>query len=268
MSKAFSLVSWNVEHFKNVASRVERVIDFLVDQKPDVFGLYEVEGSEVFETISHKMPGYSCHITEGPEVQEILVGVKKNLTAFFTQKLEFKSGNSYLRPGALLTVTVDNAHYPVLFLHTKSGDDPKGLGLRDDMMVRACDFRKVLDKASPNDRANYMFIGDLNTMGMEYTYVRKHDIGADAELTKLKKKAQSRKMRPLAKSHPHTWSNGTGSSIPDSDLDHVVAADHLEFRTFAGAEVDVRGWTTADDKDAWINSFSDHSLLYLEVQRV
>ncbi len=37
------------------------------------------------------------------------------------------------------------------------------------------------------------------------------------------------------------------------------------------AEVDVRGWTnqpTLAAKDKWIKDFSDHSLLYLEVQRV
>jgi hypothetical protein len=37
------------------------------------------------------------------------------------------------------------------------------------------------------------------------------------------------------------------------------------------AEVDVRGWTnqtTAVAKDKWIKDYSDHSLLYLEVQQV
>jgi hypothetical protein len=39
----------------------------------------------------------------------------------------------------------------------------------------------------------------------------------------------------------------------------------------AQGEVDVRGWVnqqTAAAKDQWIRNFSDHSLLYLEVQRV
>ncbi len=39
MAKAFSLVSWNVEHFKNVDARVPRVIALLQEQKPDVFSL-------------------------------------------------------------------------------------------------------------------------------------------------------------------------------------------------------------------------------------
>jgi hypothetical protein len=65
MAKAYSLASWNVEHFRNPDSRVDRVVDFLVDLgPPDVFALYEVEGKEVFDALVAKMPGYAFHITE------------------------------------------------------------------------------------------------------------------------------------------------------------------------------------------------------------
>ena len=272
MVKAFSIASWNVEHFKDDPSRVQRVVDFLKVQKPDVFALYEVEGAAVFQSLTTTLPGYTFHITEGEQVQEILLGVRSNLTAFFTQKLEFKSGNSDLRPGALLTVVVDSANYPILFLHTKSGSDPKGLGLRDDMLVRAVDFRKVLDNTpGGNGNANYMFLGDLNTMGMIYQYVKGKNITTIEELTKLERKAKRRKMRLLTKDQPNSWSNGSQSSIPDSNLDHVVAADHMQFKSFTGFDVTVRGWTTAGTpalKDQWIADYSDHSLLYMEVQRV
>jgi hypothetical protein len=33
-------------------------------------------------------------------------------------------------------VTIDGVNYTLLFLHTKSGTDPRGLGLRDDMLER------------------------------------------------------------------------------------------------------------------------------------
>jgi hypothetical protein len=64
-------------------------------------------------------------------------------------------------------------------------------------------------------------------------------------------------VRRLAKSYDASWSNGSGSSIADSNLDHVYAADHLKFKLFTRAdgvraEVDVRGWTsqpTAAAKD-------------------
>ena len=135
MAKAFSLASWNVEHFKDDTTRVKRVVDFLADQNVDVFGLYEVEGKTVYNQMVTRMPGYQFHITEGPQIQEILVGVKKGFTAFFTQRLEFKAGNPGLRPGALLSLRIDAFDYSILFLHTKSAALPVGLGLRDELVL-------------------------------------------------------------------------------------------------------------------------------------
>jgi Endonuclease/Exonuclease/phosphatase family len=272
LAKTFSVASWNVRHFKSggTTSRVEDVVAFVRQQKPDVFALYEVEGKDVFDEVTAKLPAYSFHITEGPQIQEILVGVSPTLTGFFTQRTEFNSGVSLLRPGALLTVTVDGKDYPMLFLHTKSGDDPRGLGLRDDMLVRAFDFRRALDKAA-GGKANYLFMGDLNTMGMEYAFVHDRDIDPAKELLKIERQATARKMRVLAKDQPNTWSEGSGSSIPDSNLDHVIAADHLQFKPINGAEVTVKGWPeqqTQQQKDAWIKKYSDHALLYFEVQKV
>jgi hypothetical protein len=272
MAKAYSLLSWNVEHFKGDAQRVARVVSVLSAQKPDVFALYEVEGKEVFDELTRAMPGYTFHVTEGPQVQEILVGVRSSFTAFFTQKLEFKSGAALMRPGALLTLTIAGQHYPILFLHTASGNDPRGLGLRDDMLVRACEFSGTLGKAAPGAAgANYLFLGDLNTMGMQYRYVPGRNISADDELVKLAKQAQRSGMRVLTKSASRTWSNGSKSKTPPSNLDHVIAAAHLKFRTFGGAEVAVRGWpelATPAGQDQWIGAYSDHAFMYLEVQRV
>lgn len=279
MAKAFSVASWNVEHFKNKDSKVERVVKFLDKQNPDVFALYEVEGAEVFSELTTKMPGYAFHITEGPQTQEILVGAKKTLTSFFTQKLEFKAGNQFLRPGALLTVTVAGKNYPILFLHTKSSNTPVGLGIRDDMFRRALKFKATLDKAvaaqtGSNSAANYMFLGDLNTMGMKYLFQK--SIDAPTELRKLDADAKRREMRRLTKTHPATWSNGSGSSIPDSDLDQVVIATQLKLKSFGSdtngnpIEVAVRGWvdeTPGTQKDKWIREHSDHSLLFFQVEK-
>lgn len=272
MTKAFSVASWNVEHFKDDKTRIKRVIAFLNQQSPDIFALYEVEGAAVFSALVNEMPGYTFHITEGPQVQEILVGVRHGLTAFFTQKIEFKSGTTAMRPGALLTITLDGVYYPLLFLHTASGNDPRGLGLRDDMLVRACEFRKTLDKAAgASKRANYIFLGDFNTMGMIYEYIKGRDILPKDELEKLAKEAKRRKMRILNKTAPATWSNGNASKIPPSNLDHVVAADHLVFAQFNQRDVDVRGWPqqpTPEEQDQWISQYSDHGLLYFEVQKI
>lgn len=272
MAKVFSLASWNVEHFKGDPSRVQRVVSYLNDSKggnkPDIFALYEVEGAEVYSELVTNMPSYSFHITEGPQVQEILVGVKKTMTAFFTQKIEFKSGNSMLRPGALLSVRKDGEDYTILFLHTKSSPNPVGLGLRDDMFTKAVEFRRKLEKKTetPKWDSNYLFLGDLNTMGMNYPFQKA--IGAELELKKLDRDAKRAQMTRLTKNAPSTWSNGSKSKIPPSDLDHVVASDNLRFKTFGGSSISVRGWveeTTDSAKDQWIRDYSDHALLYLEV---
>lgn len=276
MAKLFSVASWNVEHFKGDgpdSARVDRVIEFLAEQKPDIFGMFEVEGKAVFETLVQRMPNYTFQITEGQQTQEILIGVKRSITSLITQRTEYKSGTTHMRPGQLVSFMIGQEKYAVLFLHLASGVDPRGMGLRDDMVMRAIDFKKALDKqAAPGKRANYIFLGDLNSMGLEYPG---HNIPSTDELQKWDKEAKKAKykMRRLPKTHANSWSNGSSSSIPDSALDHVFAADHLTFKTFAAAdgsqaEVAVRGWTDAATpaaKDKWIKDHSDHSLLYFEV---
>src|SRR4029453_388070 len=121
----------------------------------------------------------------------------------------------------------------------------------------------VLDKAAGKP-ANYLFLGDLNVMGMEYTYLRERDIDAPQELEKMRRFADRRGMKLLSKDEPVTWSNGSASSIAPSDLDQVVAADHMAFKAFAGAEVQVNGWPkepTAATQDEWIMRYSDHGCL-------
>jgi len=283
MAKAFSVASWNVKHFgatnkdsDKPNKPVEPIIDFLASQNADVVAVYEVVGKVVFNHVKTKMPDYHFHITEGPQAQEILVGVKRKFTSFFTQKTEFKSGASMLRPGALLTLTIDGEDYPILFLHLKSFDVPKGFGLRDDMLERAIKFRKVLNKANAanggNGKANYLFLGDLNTMGMNLTYSRK-DITGLEEIERLQKRLNYKTvdMTILDKTHSTTYWPGSTSSLQESDLDHVVAAKHLKFKQIDGSNIDVRGWveeSTNAKKDAWSKKFSDHALLYFEVQKV
>ena len=274
MAKAFSIVSWNVEHFKGDPARVKRVVDFLNHKnggnKPDIFALYEIKASKVYSALVNKMSGYTFHITEGPQNQEILLGVKSDITALFSQKQEFKTGNTYLRPGALLSVHKDSKDYALLFLHLKSMTDAAGFGIRDEMLHRATKFRRKLEKAMDATKwsSNYLFTGDLNTMGLEYPYNK--DIEAPIELKRLKGRASYAKMNILTKNHPHTFFNGSGSSLPKSDLDHVVASKHMNFKQFNGCDVSVRGWvdqSTDTQKDKWIEKYSDHSLLYMEVQK-
>ena len=275
MAKAFSVASWNVEHFKGDPSRTNRVISFLKQQKPDVIGIYEVEGTTVFSEVTAQFPTYTFQITEGKQTQEILVGFKSNLSVFMTQKLAFKSGTTHMRPGLLATITVNGARYSLLFLHLASSNKPRGFGLRDDMAIRAIKFRKKLNEATGGS-ANYIFLGDLNTMGLDYPY--NSDIDSTIELKRWDTRAsQYYDMRRLSKTQDVTWSNGSTSSIPDSNLDHVFASKHLLFKQFtrpsdnSKADVEVRGWVnqpSTADKDDWIKDYSDHCLLYFEVQKV
>lgn len=276
MAKAFSVLSWNVEHFGAAKAGqppkkpIGPVIQKIADQNADVVAIYEVESAAVFSEVTAKMPNHSFHITEGPQTQEILIGHKKTLTAFFTQKVEFRSGVTVLRPGALLTLTISGVSYCLLFLHLKSLTDPRGFGLRDDQTERALKFRNVLNAAAASGQAQYIFMGDLNTMGMNLSFSNK-DFTPDEEIDRLKARCPSRKLVVLDKSEPHTFWPGSTSSIPPTNLDHVVASDHLQFKNFGGVPVSVRGWPqepTPAKKDQWAAKFSDHAMLFFEVQKV
>jgi endonuclease/exonuclease/phosphatase family protein len=283
MAKAFSVLSWNVEHFgkstKNSTKpkkQIGPIIDLVATQKADVIVIYEVVGKVVFDEIVIRMPGYSFHITEGPQSQEILVGVKNSISAFFSQKTTFKSGASMLRPGALLTITKNGVNYSLLFLHLKSLTEPKGFGLRDDMTERAIKFKKTLDKAHKAKglagKSNFIFMGDLNTMGMNLTYSKK-DVSALEEIERLKKRLNRKSvaMEILDKTSDETYWPGSNSKYNPGNLDHVVAAEHLKFKSFDSKPVSVRGWveeSTDAKKDAWTDSFSDHAILYFELQAV
>jgi exonuclease III len=271
MSKAFSVVSWNVKHFKGDLSRVEKVVGFLKKQDPDVIGLYEVEGKNIYQAMTNSFPGYTFQITEGQQTQEILVGFRSPLSVFITQRTEFKSGTTNMRPGQLVSISLDGVNYSLLFLHLASSSEPRGMGLRDDMLYKAVKFRHVLDKAvGQKHQSKYIFLGDLNTMGMEYPFNK--DIEPKLELEKWDKRAsQYYGMHRLRKSHDKTWSGGEDSIYQDSDIDHVYASENIKFTQFNGADVDVRGWVNAitdEEKYKWINDYSDHSILYFEVLNI
>ncbi|WP_259782730.1 endonuclease/exonuclease/phosphatase family protein [Aestuariispira ectoiniformans] len=293
MTKAFSLASWNVEHLgrKRGLSRAERdrrldrVIDFLQagngGNRPDVFAIYEVEGRDVYSKFVRALPDYNFFISEGIQMQEILVGVRSGLTAFITQRDEFKSQQLTLRPGALLTLHVDGDDYSILFMHAKSMPDPKGFGLRQAMLAEAFNLKNALNRAREARRqddptladhpANFMVIGDLNTMGVNYPTDSRVLVSGETEADELGHSAARREMKKLVKSHDTSWIGVLGGATVKSALDHVIAAEHMTFKAFANnAQVDVRGWVqqpTEAEQLQWSNEFSDHSLLYLEVEK-
>ena len=201
------------------------------------------------------------------------------MTAFVTQKIEFNSRDAYMRPGALMSVLHDDEIYTLLFLHLASMQDPRGFGLRQDMVDRALEFKtEVVDTvaALAGDQSNFIFLGDLNSMGLEYEFdqpggagtpISRDRVTADHEILRLSYMGRKAGMRLLTKTRDVTWRSDTLRS----NLDHVVAADHLQFTQFSGADVAVRGWpelATEQEQRDWTQDFSDHALLYFEVQEV
>lgn len=71
-----------------------------------------------------------------------------------------------------------------------------------------------------------------------------------------------------------TWTGGSQSGLPDSNLDHAYASTNLSFSKYPDEhgvlkDVDVRGWVnyTGLQQDRWLDDYSDHSLLYFEIQQ-
>lgn len=278
MSKAFSVASWNVKHFKKGddpvdSERVNRVLTFLKNQSPDVFALYEVVGKDLWRDIMKKFPKYVFEITEGRQTQEILVGIRDGYTCFMTQRVEFKSGVTAMRPGLLATILLDDVEYSLLFLHLASFPKPRGFGLRDDMMYKALKLRKHLDEnVEGEDKAHYIIMGDLNTMGLKYPFNR--SISANTELRNWDEDAlDDWKMKRLTKTFDKTWRSASNGK--ESNLDHVYASTNLTFKEFEKNDVkgfvDVRGWVDEPNKqkkNEWVEAYSDHSLLYFEAEKV
>ncbi|HPE54757.1 MAG TPA: endonuclease/exonuclease/phosphatase family protein [Bacteroidales bacterium] len=285
MAKAFSCLTWNVENFgtnsrdskgnlkPEFKAKVERVALEIKKHNPDVFALFEVRSKDVFDEFMNHFTGYAFHITEGEQAQETLLGIRSGFSSFVTQRLEFKSGNAMLRPGVLLTLIIDNIHYVMLFVHLKSMNSPVGWGLRDDMFDKIRNLKTAINAASGGpDKANLIVAGDYNTMGMNYTYGDK-DISSNEEITRLKKLMSpgNYKMRMLTKNSEYTYFNGSTSGLI-GNLDHVLASSHLEFKQFGGFDIKILGLTEfnhpSPEQDQWIKDYSDHGIMFFEVQKV
>jgi len=225
----FSLLSWNVEAFKGtVPSRLKKVAEYIKDQDPDVFGLFEIENLDIINLMVSQLSGYDYNLTDGPQNKEILVGVKRNKfdQCIFSQKRQFKAFNPYLRPGALLSLTVATDVYNVLFLHTDSGTEAPDFGNRNEMFEKIWHLKKALDKkVSNNSGSKFIVLGDLNTMGLKYPSARKADIrvAEREEIEALDGFAKKNSMIRLAKEHDGTFSDGRIIS----DLDHIIATTNI-----------------------------------------
>jgi endonuclease/exonuclease/phosphatase family metal-dependent hydrolase len=270
----FSFLSWNVEHFRGGGERLNKVAKHIKDQNPDIFGLLEIEGADILSLMQNKFSTYDFALTDGPEVQEILVGWRRNKfsQAIFTQKREFKAFNPSLRPGALLTVTLNSVNHNLLFLHTDSGVEAPDFGNRSEMFEHGWKLKKAIDKiAGGPGQGHLIILGDLNTMGLQFPTPKKANtkVDAQAEIAALATFAGQAGMRLLPKDLDVTWKGSQG----ESNLDHVLASNALQFggqgTTPAGqpASVAVRGWNqlSGEARKKFLAEISDHSSLFAEV---
>ena len=287
MEKVLNVASWNVEHFKKATdpdiNRIQRVVKFIAGNDggpssiPDIFVLYEVKGKEVYQDFMSEFPDHRFHMTEGKQTQEIFIGVHRKFQTFSTQRLEFKTGREYQRPGLLLAVRVDGVDYALLFLHIKSGRNTEDFGLRDAALMHAFNLKRALDKALGGN-ANFIFLGDLNTMGIDdpVPYLKKMDLPLEDEIIRIASWAKRRHMVLLSKektlingsNKEVTWYNGSSAYLP-TNLDHVVASEHLHIRGQGdrSSPISVLGWPKLEQPDwsSWFTKYSDHALLYFEV---
>ncbi len=129
MSK-FSFLSWNVRHFKGGKSRLNDVDAFITELGPDVFGLIEYQGkSSIRELMVDRFPEYDFAVTDSTGNLEVVVGYRRGKfdQVVWTQKRQFNDRKRHLRPGALISLRLGNEFYNLLFLHTDSGTEEKGL---------------------------------------------------------------------------------------------------------------------------------------------
>ena len=283
MPRVLTVASWNVEHFGNDPARVDRVANFIAGQNggparvPEVFALYEVEGKKIFNGFMRRFPSHSFHITEGKQSQEIFIGVNRQLQTFSTQRLEFKTKREYQRPGLLLTVRVNNRNYGLLFLHIRSGSSTEDFGLRDAALEHAFNLKKALDKAVGGG-ADFIFLGDLNTMGIDdpVPYYKAQDFSSEQELVRIAHWAQKRKMSLVGKEttlingvdREVTWYNGSPRYEP-TNLDQVIASEHMDIRGpgLGQGNIAVLGWPRLPQNQwgTWFTQYSDHAMLLFEI---
>ena len=236
-----------------------------------------MEGKQIYIELMNQFPDYRFHLTEGKQTQEIFIGVHRDLQTFSTQRLEFKTKREYQRPGLLLSLRVNSINYSLLFLHIKSGSNTEDFGLRDAALISAFNLKKTLDNVAANP-ANFIFLGDLNTMGIDdpVPYSKVLDFTSEEEIDRIAGWAEKRSMKLMTKEKTNiggqqkevTWYNGSNNYVP-TNLDHVVASDHMDIRSQGNGptNVSIFGWPKLPQAqwNNWFTQFSDHALLYFEV---
>jgi exonuclease III len=276
MPASIKILSWNVENLTQ--EKANTVADVIHTYNPDVFGLYEVVAAPVYDFMIDNFPHHSVFITTGQQSQEILVACRNSFQGIkFQQKAKFKSGNESLRPGAFLSFKHGDHLYGFLFLHTDSGTGPVDFGNRNDMFLHAFNLKRKLDKMAGLS-TDFMILGDLNTMGLKYPRKRKADeiANTDKELAFIdqERRRLSRGVNPRMRRLHKPEGTHLSKRYGISDLDHIIAADHLQFlpqtdaRVSGQFEVKLGGWRDSPpgpQEEDYAERVSDHCFLFCEL---
>lgn len=265
-SSNVSLLFWNVHNLRN-EQHASQITEYIKKVDPDIFALAEVVGPPAYDLISKKFPEHNFYMTYGQEAQELLVGVRRNWQTFFSQKTEFNSGNIFVRPGVLVTLSNKENPLNILFVHPKSLSSPSDFGQRDGFYQQVLALKKRLDERVKGE-ARFLLCGDLNIMGMDYG--QKNSISSEDELYHFSIAAKKVGMTFLSKEHNTTWTNGSRSY----DLDHILASNSVNIikqqRGENKYEVSVGGWIDLPDKSIerkqFVNEISDHCFLTTQIE--
>lgn len=297
---SFSFLAFNIRHFRGNPGRLAQAAQMIRDLDPDIFGLLEFETeltapapstgvqsnrAAARELMFDKFPDYDFAISDARGSMEILVGYRRDKfeQAIYTQRRSFRA-NPYLRPGGLLSVSLDGVFYSLLFLHLKSGRDKDDLPQRRDMYKKIWSLNRALTAASPTGAPNLIALGDFNTMGRRGSRGRPR-VKASEEIADLAADAQAASMHLATKdisSTWHDWGKNKRSQNPRplrldelsgakrSDLDHAVYSSSLDLVPVGsdGSDLHVRGWPQVFDQDRidFLWELSDHAAIFGKVR--
>ena len=278
------VLSWNVEHFK--ADKQKEIAEIIKSYDPDVFGIYEVESNSVYDFMKTNFPKYSVFITDGQQSQEILVACRNKYESIkFQQKKEFRTGNPSLRPGAFLTFAYPGKkQYNFLFLHTDSGTTAVDFGNRTEMFEHAYNLKRKLDYDN-GTKVNFIMLGDLNTMGLEYPRPYKSDtlVETPQELEyldfhsgKTSGSQKHKKLKPDVRRLSKPAGTHYSKTYGISDLDHIIVSkdmkftEHENYNETGKYEIKLDGWRQFLGDETKLKQYadeiSDHCLLYCEIK--
>ena len=284
---AFTVLSWNVEHFKGLSdARANDIAGFIQQYASDVIAIYELEDSHGgFLFAQTHFQGFFTFITEGQNNQEILILVNPHRFDHITvtQQHIFKIGNPYLRPGALITLTQQGVSTNVLFLHSASGVLGDAFGDRIEIINHVFNLNTRLQELeqSSGEAARLIVTGDFNTMGLQFprglvshrVQTSQDEVTGIADLASRAHRPNFQGMAFAAKEHDLTFSNPKNRN--QGDLDHVLVSAGVNLANRGNRpsdgnpfQVSVQGWIqqpSGQARDDFINARSDHCALIFMV---